>query len=110
MIRNDNPISYIQTNNTQNNEIANKNTNMINQTKNKKKVRFNNNVVVINVESYKEYNKLYSYDEDDICNNYLMKDEYQNYFENAINNNNYNIRKKYETSKKKEDECCCNIF
>ena len=74
--------------------------------KSNKKVSFNNNVVVINVESYKEYNKLYSYDEDDIINNYNLKDEYQNNFENMINNNN--IEKKIGT--KKENDCCCNLF
>ena len=108
MIRNDNSISSIQTDNTRNKEIVNKNTNNINKKKSKKMVRFNNNVVVINVESYKDYNKLYSYDDEDIYNNYLMKNEYQNYYENVVNNNN--INKKYETPKKKENECCCNIF
>ena len=111
MIRNDNSISSILTNNTQSKEITNKN--IINKKKTKKSVRFNNDVVVINVESYKKYNQLYSYNEEDIYNNYLMKDEYQNYYENAINtksNHNDNIVRQMETSKRKENECCCNLF
>ena len=111
MIKNDNSFFSIQTNITQNKEIINKNVNNFNKKKSNKKVSFNNNVVVINVESYKDYNKLYSYDEEDIYNNYIMKDEYQNHFENMINNNN-NIAKKMGTPKqtKKENECCCNLF
>ena len=108
MIRNDYSISSIQTNNTRNKQIINKNANNFNKKKNKK-VTFNNNVVVINVESYKEFNRLYSYNEEDIINNYIMKDEYQNYF-NSINKYNNKGQRKMETPKKKGDECCCNIF
>ena len=108
MIKNDNSIFSIQTNITQNKEIINKNVNHTNKKKSNKKVSFNNNVVVINVESYKDYNKLYSYDEEDIYNNYALKDEYQNHFENMINGGG--VSKKMGTPKKKEDECCCNLF
>ena len=111
MIKNDNSIFSIQTNITQNKEIINKNVYNTNKKKSNKKVSFNNNVVVINVESYKDYNKLYSYDEEDIYNNCILKDEYQNHFEN-MNYNNNNIAKKMGTATltKKEDECCCNLF
>ena len=60
----------------------------------KKKVNFNNNVDVINVESYKEFNKI----EDDYFNQY-----YNNLYASLINN-------KTKPKNKKDCNCSCIIL
>jgi len=101
-----------------NNPIINNNM-LINQNNkaNDKKVSFNNNVVEINVESYKDYNKLMSYNEEDIYENLQRKDSLSNFIEkknldnknNNYNYNNYN-NNLVQTRPRKENECCCLIF
>ena len=88
---------------------------------NNKKVSFNNKVVEINVESYKDYNKLNSYGEEEIYENLELKDEIINKLEKKTlldnreknynkNNNNYNNNNAVQSRLKKENECCCQIF
>ncbi len=101
-----------------NNPIINNNM-LINQNNkaNDKKVSFNNNVVEINVESYKDYNKLMSYNEEDIYENLQRKDSLSNFIEkknldnknNNYNYNNYN-NNLVQIRPRKENECCCLIF
>ena len=104
--------------------LIDKNNNINQNTKaNDKKVSFNNKVVEINVESYKDYNKLNSYDEEQINENLKIKDSFLNYLDKKSldkktinNNNNYNYNNYNNNNNlvqnrpKKENECCCKIF
>ena len=60
-----------------------------------KRVKFNEKVCVINVESYKEYNKI----DDDICVEDLYKRNFNDNYSKIPKNNN-----------KKEKDCECDIF
>ena len=97
------------------NLLIDKNNSIIQNTKaNDKKVSFNNKVVEVNVESYKDYNKLNSYGEEEIYENLQMKDEFLNKIEKISLDNkdkNYNnINNVVQARPKKENECCCQIF
>ena len=81
-------LSYIPSS-TNNNDMKKKKSS-------NKRVKFNNKVDIIEVENYKEYNKI---DDDDI--------NYQVYFSSY---NNYVIPKKEKINKKKCNDCICNII
>ena len=90
---------------TNNNKIYNNNNNTTITAKrkkksNNKKVKFNDKVCVINVESYKEYNKI---DDNDFLNN-LYKANNNNY----ITNNNNSVQ--HQGNAKKTNNCECNII
>ena len=102
--------------NPNNNLLIDKNNNINQGTKtNDKKVSFNNKVVQVNVESYKDYNKLNSYNEEEINENLQKKDKFLNYLDKKSldkrnNNNNYNYNNNLvQIRPKKENECCVKI-
>ena len=117
-------ISYNKSPTLNSNLLIDKNNSINQNTKaNDKKVSFNNKVVEINVESYKDYNKLNSYGEEEIYENLELKDEIINKLEKKTlldnreknynkNNNNYNNNNNnaVQSRLKKENECCCQIF
>ena len=78
------------------------NRNISKKKKSNKRVKFNDKVDVVNVESYKEYNKI----EDVEINfqEYLL--QIQNYSNMSQNNDNNNVNDK----KKKCDNCTCYII
>ena len=103
---NNNNLNYIYPNS--NNQIRNYvNFNTNNQ---QKKVTFNKDVVVYNVESYKEHNKKFCYKEDEQYE-YLFgkkKNGYNDYYYKKYSNQFNNPK----DSIKKEDnnKCCCIIL
>ena len=116
MYKNTSPFYYLPTNQYNNGEniiynniyyIPPSNENNIKRKGKQKNVSFNNNVQIINVESYKEYNKLYSYDIEEINDNFLKEEENNYYFENKKIDNKY---RKSLISRKKEEKCCCIIL
>ena len=82
-------LSYIPSSSDNNNMKKKKSSN--------KRVKFNNKVDIIEVENYKEYNKI---DEDDMYN-------YQDYFSSY---NSYFNTKKEKINKKKCNDCICYII
>ena len=123
--QNTNDISYNKSPTLNSNLLIDKNNSINQNTKaNDKKVSFNNKVVEVNVESYKDYNKLNSYGEEEIYENLQMKDQFYNKIEkkstgNSDNSSNYNNNYSYNNNNnnnvvqaqpKKENECCCQIF
>ena len=80
-----------------------------------KKVTFNRNVVIYNVESYKEHNKKNCYNEDEEFENLLKKKYkdgcYNNYYFKKYSGK-FKNNKKMIIQKKGEDnsECCCIIL
>ena len=89
---------------TNNNKVYNNNFNTITAKRqkksNKKKVKFNDKVCVINVESYKEYNKI---DDNDFLNNLYNANN------NIYNTNNVNSVQ-HQSNAKKANNCECNII
>ena len=86
----------------QDNNINDNNT----QTKRKKsnkRVKFNDNIEIVNVESYKEYNKIY---EDEFNNNEY--NEYSNYINNYINQ--CTKTKNNKINRSKCSDCICLII
>ena len=82
-------------NNTNNNHI-------IKRKKSNKKVKFNDKVEIVYVESYKNYNKIYD-DDDFNINNYLIY-----YTNNCTNNNNNNNTN--NINRNKCSDCNCHII
>jgi hypothetical protein len=73
-----------------------------------KKVKFNNEVEIYNVESYKEHNKKFCYNINEEDYQYLnsedkYKENFNKYLKKFKNNNNYNVQQKTE----KSNDCCC---
>jgi hypothetical protein len=73
-----------------------------------KKVKFNNEVEIYNVESYKEHNKKFCYNEEEELDNLNKKefgynDYYFNKYANQFNNDGNN-------KVKNKSECCCIIL
>ena len=74
------------------------NNNQFKRKKSNKKVKFNDNIEIVNVESYKQYNKI--------------DEEYFNinsYIANYINQNNPNTNNN-KINRKKCSDCSCNII
>ncbi len=77
-------------------------TEKLKRKKSNKRVKFNDNVDIVYVESYKEFNKI----DDDDFNIYDYIDQYAN---NDTNNNNNNLTKN-NNNKKKDCGCTCLII
>ena len=122
MNQNEGNYSSFQTNNTINkitnnnyitclpNNDSNSNNKFIKQNKksNKKHVTINDNIIIIDVKSYKEYNKLYCYDGGNVFENFFIEqNEYANNQTNPLFNKNLRDSLKKEENKSK---CCCIIF
>ena len=111
-----NQTGYEQMTNYNNNINTNPNNNvLINNYFNtkkeggiQKKVKFNNEVEIYNVESYKEHNKKFCYNEEEELDNLNKKefgynDYYFNKYANQFNNDGNN-------KVKNKSECCCIIL
>ena len=119
MNKNNNSFSSIPTypgyqnyNNINNNYPYSNNqiNNYVNLNTDKKKVTFNRDVVVYNVESYKAHNKKYCYNEDENYEHLFgkKKDGYNDYYYKKYASQFGNSK----NSIKKEDknDCCCIII
>ena len=105
------------TNSNSNRMIINRiKKNLPNEKKEEKKVRFNEIIVIYNVESYKQHNKEFTYDEEKGYEEFTR--EFPNYFANQYNqykNNKYfngikaygnpNVTRKYV-----DPDCCCIVI
>ena len=86
-----------------------RNANNVKKNNNNKKVNFNTNVTIYDVESYKEHNKKYCYNVNEEDYQYLNNDDkYKENINKYLNkfkkNNNYTVQNKVEKS-----DCCCII-
>ena len=81
-------------------------TNLVTK-KNNKKVTFNTDVVVYNVESYKAHNKKFCYNEDEEFEN-ITKSGYNDYYYKKYSRQFNNL--KDSKKKKEENNCCCIIL
>ena len=81
-------------------------------TNNNKKVTFNKDVVVYNVESYKEHNKKFCYNEDEQYAHLFEKKEqgYNDYYFKKYANQFNNHRDSFKKENKNKDDCCCIIL
>ena len=104
---NTNDFSYLISSERNNND-NNNNNEKINKTQNKKKVKFTSEVIIINVECWKEYNMEQCADEN-FDNINEEENNIENNEENNNNsNNNNNVRKK--RTKSNNVVCSCNLI
>ena len=114
MIKNENSFSSFPTlqnsNELNNNEIS---VNTIKEKKISKNVKFNDQVVVYSVESYKDLNKLLTYNEEEglaefYRDNPFGYDGFRLY--NRKNNNFGFVRNPNVTRRNINNQCCCSII
>lgn len=113
IVKNDNSFS---TNSNSNEMIINGlRAKLANEKKATKKVQFNDTVVIYNVESYKQHNKEFCYDEQEGFEEFSK--EFPDYFARRFNNYNNNqntysnaYRNPNVTRKYVDPECCCIIL
>ncbi len=105
-----NKVYYVQGTNKAINNVQN--VNYIKKKGKNKKVTFNKDIAIYDVESYKAHNKLFCYNEnEDIDGLYRNNDEFNkkyNKFLNKFKNNNNNNMEQQKTNK--EEDCCCFII
>ena len=117
MIKNENSLSSFPTHQNSNQLNYNSiNVNMVKGKKTSKNVKFNDRVIVYSVESYKELNKLLTYDEMEGFAEFFRENPFgYNGFRlyNKTNNKNNNfgfVGNPNATKRNINNQCCCNII